>query len=121
MPCHTRPGVHGDTGDVTADNLHLSGVHACADLEAELPQSVPRIDSRMHRARRTVERRQKAVAGRFHLTASVLLEHAPNRFVVTAQQAFPTLVAELTRPLRRSHDVGEQHRRENPVGLRAAA
>ncbi len=107
--------------NVTAGELDLARVHAGADLEAERPHSFASIDSRSHGASRAVKRRQEAVAGRSHLTASIPLEHAPHSFVMTAEQAPPVFVAELTRPLRRPHDVGEQHRRKNSVDQRRAA
>src|SRR6266542_5830674 len=65
-----------------------------------------------------VESGQQSVAGGHHLAAAEAFELLAGDRVVTLKQFLPGMIAERIGLLRRSHDVGEQHRGENTFRLR---
>ena len=66
-------------------------------------------------AARRDELGRKPVAGCVHLAASKPSELRPDDGIVRIKQRTPVTVADLRRPTRRVHNVGEQHRREHPI------
>ena len=68
-----------------------------------------------HRARRTVERREVAVARGVDLAAAEALELAPREAVELLQLLGPGAVADRRRALRGIDDVGEHHGGEHAV------
>jgi hypothetical protein len=63
----TLPDVHRNPGETVAKDLDFSGVEPRADLDAQLADAVAYDTGALHRARRTVEGGQEAVAGRIDL------------------------------------------------------
>ena len=110
-----RADVHGDPADVVAADLALAGVQPGAHLDAERLHRVANRHRAADRSLRAVEHRQEAVARRVHLAAPKAGELRPDDGVVRIEQRMPVTVADLRRPTRRVHDVGEQHRGEHPI------
>src|SRR5439155_3772851 len=71
LRCDPRADVHRDPADLAADELALACVDAGADLETEVPHRVHDLARATHRARRPVERGEKAIAGRLDLVAAI--------------------------------------------------
>ena len=69
-------------------------------------------------ARRAVERRKEAIAGGVDLAAAVAGEDVADGRVVALQQRAPLAVAELLCSFRRADDIGEEHGRQDLLGLR---
>src|SRR5207253_2121086 len=61
---HARGDMHGHAADVWADHLALAGMHAGAHIDAWRAEVLPDRTCAADSARRTVERRQEAVAER---------------------------------------------------------
>ena len=81
---------------------------------AQLSRSAPR--SRIARAG-AVEGGQDAVAGGLDQRPPDARPAGGHELVVRVEQLAPAPVAQLGGPLGRADDVGEQHRRQHPVGL----
>jgi hypothetical protein len=73
------------------------------------------------RTRRTVEGREKPVSGRVDLATAEALQLAADGGMVGLEQLAPATVAELGCAHGRADEVGEEHRREDLVGLRPLA
>src|SRR4051794_41718957 len=73
-----RADVHADALDLVADDLHLAGVDAGAQLEPKVGHRRLRPLSARDRPRRPVERREQAVAGAPDLPAAVARELRPH-------------------------------------------
>ena len=110
-----RADVHGDPADVVAADLALAGVQSGAHLDAERLHRVADRHRAADRPLRAVEHREEAVTRRAHLAAPKTRQLCPHHGVVCIEQRMPVTVAHLRRPPRRVHDVGEQHRGENPI------
>jgi len=115
---HSLTDVHGDTRDIGAAPLDLAGVQAGANFQIERPlkrHGWRRRTGSPVPGRRNVTRKPSPVGltfcpwKRFHLR-STTESWASRRFR-------QRLSAQLAHPLCRRHDVGEQHRCEDPVGL----
>ena len=88
-------------------------------LEPERPDRRAIAQGTADGARGAVESRQEAVAGRVDLAAAEALRaRARTSAWCASSRSPPAPVAELAARSRRAHDVGEQHRRQHPVGLR---
>src|SRR5919201_3168968 len=61
---HARADVHGDAADLAVDELALTRVQPCADVQVERADAVADRARAADRPRRSVERREEAVAGR---------------------------------------------------------
>src|SRR5205085_7386766 len=110
-----------DAAQLPAVELALTGVHARADGQAEVAERPP---DRVRAGDRTgwaVEAREDAVARGVDLPASEPGDLRPDGGVVARDQLAPRAVAELRRALGRADDVGEEHRREDPLRLREPA
>src|SRR5882672_11402612 len=115
---HARADVHRDASQLVPHDLALASVHAGANLDAEASYALGDRTARPHRARGTVERRQKAVARRVDLAATEAPQFRANRRVVRLNQIAPATVADLRGASRGVDDVGEEDGREQTVGLR---
>ena len=107
--------MHGNPADVVAAHLALAGVQAGPHLDAERLHSVTNCDGAADRSLGAVERREKTVSSRVHLTASKPGELRPDDGIVRIEQGMPVTVTHLRRPSRRTHDVGEKHCGEDPI------
>ena len=112
--------VDRDTGDVVASKLDLTGMDTAADLHAELAGRVADGARARDRARRTVERRDEAVAGRVDFSAAEAGQLATYGLVVSVQHIAPPVVAELMGSFGGRHDVGEEDGGQDSVGGRGA-
>ena len=109
------PMCTADPADVVAADLALAGVQPGAHLDAERLHRVADRHGAADRSLRAVEHREEAVARRVHLAAPKAGELGPDDGVVRIEQRMPVTVTDLRGPARRVHDVGEQHRGENPI------
>ncbi len=107
--------MYGDAADVVAADLAFAGVQPGAHLDAEGLHRVSNCHGAADRSLRAVERGQETVAGGVHLAAAEANELRTDDGVVRVEQRVPVAVADLGGAARRVHDVGEQHRGENPV------
>ena len=112
---HPRPDVHRHPADAAVRHLHLAHMEAGADLE---PDRLHRVDDRLgtaDRTRRSVERREEAVASVIDLATPVSGEHRPHDAVMALDELVPGSIAQRDRSLGGSHDVREQDRCERSV------
>jgi len=96
-------------------DLALAGVQPGAHLEAERLHRVADRHGATDRSLRAVEHREETVARRAHLAASKPSELGSDDDVVRIKQGMPVTVAHLRGAPGRVHDVGEEHRGENPI------
>src|SRR4029077_2698209 len=106
---------HADPADVIATDFALTGVQPGAHLDAECLHRVADRHRAADRPLRAVKHRQEAITRRIHLAAPKSSELRPDDGVVRIKQRVPVTVADLCGPARRVHDVGEQHRGQNPI------
>jgi hypothetical protein len=100
---------HGDAADPPVDRLALAGVKPRPHLDT---QRVDVLDDRLRAPdgpRRTVERGEEPVAGRVHLPPAEACEERTDTRTMALDERAPRAVAELSRLLGRSHDVGEEN------------
>jgi hypothetical protein len=89
--------VDRDSFHLVADELHLAGVHARPDIEAEVADGADRSMGTGDRARRAVERGEETVAGAPDLSAAVADELGADGGVMGLQQGARAAVTELGR------------------------
>ena len=93
----------------------------CRPLRTSRPncgaRGVPDRGRASDRAGGPVERREEAVAHRLHRAAAEARQLAPDRRLDRLEHVAPAAVAQLRRALGRVDDVGEHHRREDPLGV----
>src|SRR5206468_2107513 len=87
------------------------------DVDAELANAVDDRACATDRSRRSVERRQEAVAGGVDLATAEPGELAPDDRVMPFEEVAPGAVAELERLRGRADDVSEEHGCEHAVRL----
>src|SRR6185369_16982186 len=112
---YPRADVYRDPADVIAANLALAGVQPGPHVDTERLHRIANRHGAADRPLRTVEHREEAVSRRADFTAAKTCELRPDDGVVRIEQRMPVTVADLRCPARRVHDVGEQHRGENPI------
>ena len=115
---NTRADVHRDPGGLALDELALAGVQARPDLNAEILDGVGDCDGGTDRPRGSIERREEPVTGGVELAPAETGELAAHDRVVLLDDIPPGAVAQFSGPRRRTHDVGEEHRRQQTIGLR---
>src|SRR5581483_8469844 len=113
----TRADVHRDAAYLALDHLALAGVQARPHVDSELVHAVRDRTRAPDPARRPVEGREEAVAGRVELAAAVPGELLPHERMVPLDELAPASVPQLDRLRRRADDVGEEDRGEHAVGL----
>ena len=116
-----RADVHGDAAELVADHLALARVQPGAD---SMPSR--RTSSRTARAQRTARAGPSKAARKPSPAVSISRPRKRSSSrrtsaVVRLEQLAPATVAELGRAFGGAHDVGEQHGRQHPVRLGAAA
>src|SRR5437867_4258230 len=82
---------------------------------AQTPHGVSDGAGALNSARRTVEVSEEAVTGGVDLVSAKAGELVTHEAVMLAEQHAPRTVSELGRLRRRVDDVGEQHRRQDPI------
>ena len=110
--------MHTDAADVVTASLQLAGVDAGPDLQVELrDRGIDRASARDGTGR-AVERGEDPVTRRLHEAAAVRRDLFGGDGIVVVEHATPRLVADRHGLLGRSHDVGEEHRGQHPLGRR---
>src|SRR3954464_8755607 len=112
---NTRADVNGDAADVVANHFALAGVESGTHFNYQRPDYFGDSARAANAACRTVERGKKTVAGCFHLLATKAYQVTPNHRVVMVEKIAPALVAQCGRLLRRTDDIGEEHRGEDAI------
>ncbi len=108
-----RADVDADPVNVIALGLDFARMHAGPDLE---PKSAHAFDDGRGAANGllgTFERRQKAVADGLDRSAVKMCQFCAYQLIVRPEKSPPATVTELSSPLCRTHDVGEQDGRED--------
>jgi hypothetical protein len=100
--------VHRDPLDLCSEQLHVAGVDARPQGEAQAPDALADGEGATDRAGRSVEERNEAVAGPVQLAAAVPSQLLAHDDVVFLQLGAPAEVPEAGRVLSRSHDIGEE-------------
>src|SRR5215218_3613679 len=111
------PDVDGDAADVVAAQVELADVDPGPDVQPDLAQLPAEGQGAADGPAGPVEDGQDAVAGALDQPPPLLGDQPPGQLVVDVQQLPPAAVAELAGPLGRGHDVGEQHRGQQPPGV----
>jgi hypothetical protein len=93
-------------------------MQARSNLEAEALDAVADREGTPYTAGRAVERGQEAVPCRRHLAAPKARYFVSAGAIMALQELAPGAVTERRRPLRRVHDVREEHRRQHAVVVR---
>ncbi len=99
--------MHRDAADVPASDFDFAGVEARAQRQADLPCRGAERQRAAHRARRPVESRENAVAGRLDQRAAVLFDRLFGQLIVAVQQSAPRMVAIFGGAAGRIDDVGK--------------
>ena len=110
--------MDSDTPDVPGEQLALAGVQPAANREAELVDALDELVRAADRARRPVERCDKAITDGLDFPASEAAELVAHEGVVAVEQLSPGAVSEPGGVPGRLDDVGEEDRRQH--ALRAA-
>jgi len=113
--------VDGDAADIVIHQLDLARVQTRPDGDARGAHRIADRHRAADAARGTVERRKKTVARGPHLPSPEPAQLRADDPVVLVEQRAPSLVAELRRLLRRSHDVREEDRGQHALAPRRGA
>jgi hypothetical protein len=116
-----RGGVHRDPADILAPYLDFAGVKAGAQRESNLPRSRAEGERATHRAPRSVEGCENAVACALHKISAMPLDRLFRQTIVTIEQFVPALVSDFHRHTRGADDVGEENGRQDPIRFRNSA
>lgn len=114
-PHHARGDVNGDSTDGVPTQLHLSDMDSSADFETERPHLGADRLGAPHPARRAVKDREQPVPGAVDQPTAEPVEDLAREPVVTVEQLSPLPVADLGQLRGRVDEVGEEHRREDPL------
>ncbi len=79
---HPRTDVNGDASHFVTDQLALPGVKSGADLESERPDCIPDGEAAANASGRTIEGREKAIAGGVDLSPTKALQLLADRGVM---------------------------------------
>jgi hypothetical protein len=114
-----NPGsdVDGDPTQSPALQLAFAGMDARADLKAESLHGGADGAGALDGAGGRLEAHEKAVAGGVDLEAFAPHDLSPDHRPVLIEELPPARVAESAGVIRRTHDVGEEERGEDPFGL----
>jgi hypothetical protein len=114
---HPGGGVNRYTADVPPSDLNFAGVETCPQRQTDLLRGRAERQRTSHRAAGSIERRQNAVAGILDQNPAMLLDHLLGELIVAIQHPAPALVAHGGGAERGIHNVGKQHRGQNPLKL----
>jgi hypothetical protein len=106
-----------DSADVVTAELTLARVEAASDAYAQFRYGLSQRGGGLHCATGTVEDGHGPVAGVADDATAEVGDLSTGDGVVAIEQFQPVSVAEFCGTLGRVDDVGEQHRRQNPVGV----
>jgi hypothetical protein len=86
-----------------------------------LPRSCAEGERATHRAARSVEGCENAVACAFHEISAMLLDRLFRQTIVMIEQFAPALISDFHRYTCRADDVGEENGRQDPIRLGKSA
>jgi hypothetical protein len=112
---HARGGVHRDPADILIPHLNFAGVQAGAQRETHLLRGCAEGERATHRAPRSVEGCENAVACAFHENSAMLLNRLFRQTIVTIEQFVPAVVSDFHSHTRGADDVGEKNGRQDPI------
>jgi hypothetical protein len=118
---HARGGVHGNPADILIPHLDFAGVQAGAQRETHLLRGCAEGERAAHRAPRSVEGCENAVACAFHEISAMLLNRLLRQTIVTIEQFVPAVVSDFHRHTRGAGDVGEENGRQDRIRFRNSA
>ena len=107
--------VDGNSRQVVAAHLALSGVNTDAYIHADRPCRPCDGESTADRPGRSIERREEAVTSHLHLSPSVASQLGADAAVMLVEELMPAVVADGRGPIGRPDDVGEQQRRQHAI------
>jgi hypothetical protein len=93
--------MHGDTTELFADYLALSGANTRTNVDAEFPDQFHNCSSAANRSHRPVKRRQKAVASGVDFATSMPRKLVAHKGAMLGENVPPPSVTEFDKPLRR--------------------
>src|SRR5262245_17070646 len=102
--------VYSDSREIVSTNLALAGVNTDSDADAQVGRVSNDCLGAADGTRGSVEGREKAVAGGVHLLSAKGVELAAHNGIVMVEQFAPYAVADLSKSLGRTDNVGEDHR-----------
>ena len=105
--------VHRYSANIPASDFNFASMEAGARLQANLSRRCAKSQRAANCAARSIEPRQKPVAGRLDQNTAMLCDGLNRQLVVTVQQSSPGLVAYRGGAARGIDDIGKQHRGEN--------
>ena len=103
-----RAGVHRDAANIVAHQFAFASVHSRAYVDAELSDSKRNGERAAHCSRRTIERRQKTVAGSVGFLSAEARQFFSHDGVVRVQKIAPWDVAKLCCALGGRCDIEEE-------------
>src|SRR5439155_9429264 len=112
---HPSPDVDGNAPHIVAHQLALASVQPGPHLDPERADAIADGAGAADRARRSVKRREEAVAYRLYFATAEPPELAADERVVVGEQVAPPLVAHLGGTGGRADDVREQDRGQDAV------
>jgi hypothetical protein len=104
--CTARPPT-------SSSQLHLAGVQAGSDADADPGELVAERSRALDGPSGPVEGGQDPITGGLDQPAAELLDQPAGQLVMDVQQLPPAPVAQCSGPLGRADDIGEQHRRQH--------
>ncbi len=113
--------MYGDASELVADNFTLACVQPGTHLN---PQGLDLVRDGTRASNcpsGTIKSGQETIARGIDLAPSEPLQRAADHRVVILEQIPPSAIPQRDSLLRSAHDIGEENRREHPVGLRAAS
>lgn len=110
--------MHRNATEIFTHNLTLSGVHAGANVNAELFDRVGDRLAAPYGTRRTVKGCQKAVARRVDFSTSVPLKLLTNNQVVLSEEVLPCAVAKFDNSPGCANDIREKYACEHAVKIK---
>src|ERR1700736_4745085 len=107
-------------GHVIPSNFDLAGVNSSSHLDVEGSQSLTDSQGTFDSSAGTVERGHDTIPHGLHHPTPKAFDLGAHALVVAVEQVPPPLVTKLCGTVGRTHDVGEQHRGENPLSAGTA-
>jgi hypothetical protein len=118
---HPGGDVHGYPTDIAVAQLDLADVQPGANLHLDAAKLISKGDGAVDPSSGAVEGGQDPIARRLDQAATCLLDQPAGQLIMHIQQLAPAAITQLAGLLGRAHDVGEQHRRQDPGGVLAMA
>src|SRR5262245_34472378 len=99
MRHHPCAYMNGNPADVFTDHLAFAAMDADADLDVQALEDICNCPAAKDCASRRVKGRQKTIASRFDLAATVTLNLPAHQEVVLTEKLFPRTITQLRRSL----------------------